>query len=128
LKSTEDLVVQRKIRIFLIDDEKDNSLLYKTRLEQNGFLVDVFNDPVQALLSFKAGEYDLLLLDIKMPRMTGFEIHKEIQKIALTCKVKVCFINAFVAYYESLKEIYDMPNIHCPTISIMSPRWDIHKG
>ena len=109
--STEDLVVQRKIRIFLIDDEKDISLLYKTRLEQNGFLVDVFNDPVQALLSFKAGEYDLLLLDIKMPRMTGFEIHKEIQKI--DCKVKVCFINAFVAYYESLKEIYDMPNIHC---------------
>jgi two-component SAPR family response regulator len=46
-----------------------------------------------------------------MPRMNGFELHREIQKIG--DKVKVCFITAFVAYYESLKEIFDMPNIHC---------------
>ncbi len=85
--------------------------MYKTGLEQNGFLVDAFNDPIQALLSFKAGKYDLVLLDIKMPRMNGFELHREIQKIDV--EVKVCFITAFVAYYESLKEIFDMPNIHC---------------
>jgi DNA-binding response OmpR family regulator len=111
LKATEDRVVQRKIRIFLVDDERDVSLTYKTGLEQNGFLVDAFNDPVEALLSFKAAKYDLVLLDIKMPRMNGFELHREIQKI--DGKVKVCFITAFVVYYESLKEIFDMPNIHC---------------
>jgi DNA-binding response OmpR family regulator len=113
LKATEDRVVQRKIRIFLVDDERDILLVYKTGLEDNGFLVDAFNDPVQALLSFKAGEYDLVLLDIKMPRMNGFELHREIQKI--DGKVKVCFITAFVVYYESLKEISDMPNINCIT-------------
>jgi DNA-binding response OmpR family regulator len=86
-------------------------LIYKAGLQQNGFLVDAFNDPVQALLSFKAGKYDLVLLDIKMPRLSGFELHREIQKIG--GKVKVCFITAFVAYYESLKEIFDMPNIQC---------------
>ena len=111
MKTKEDRVTQRKTRIFLVDDERDILLTYKTGLEQNGFLVDAFNDPVQALLSFKAGKYDLVLLDIKMPRMNGFELHREIQKI--DGKVKVCFITAFVVYYESLKEIFDMPNIHC---------------
>jgi DNA-binding response OmpR family regulator len=74
LKTTEDRLLQRKIRIFLVDDEMDISLLYKTGLEENGFLVDVFNDPLRALSSFRAGQYDLLLLDIKMPKMNGFEL------------------------------------------------------
>jgi DNA-binding response OmpR family regulator len=90
LKTIEDRVVQRKTRIFLVDDERDILLFYKTGLEQNGFLVDAFNDPVQALLSFKAGEYNLVILDIKMPRMNGFELHREIQKI--DSNVKACFI------------------------------------
>jgi len=46
-----------------------------------------------------------------MPRMNGFELYRELQKI--DDKVRACFITAFVAYYESLKEIFDMPNIHC---------------
>jgi two-component system, OmpR family, response regulator ChvI len=111
LKTTEHRVLERKIRIFLVDDETDITLVYKTGLEQNGFLVDFFNDPIDALLSFKAGEYDLLLLDIKMPKMNGFELYREIQKI--DDKVKVCFITAFVTYYESLREIFDMRKIHC---------------
>ena len=111
MKTTEDRALQRKIRIFLVDDESDIALLYKTGLEQNGLLVDVFNDPVQALLSFRTGQYDLLLLDIKMPKMNGFELYREIQKI--DDKVKGCFITAFVTYYESLTEIFDMRNIHC---------------
>ena len=111
MKTTEHRVVHRKTRIFLVDDEWEILLFYKTGLEQNGFLVDAFNDPVQALLSLNAGKYDLALLDIKMPRMNGFELQREIQKI--DGNVKVCFITGFVPYYESLKEIFDMPNIHC---------------
>jgi DNA-binding response OmpR family regulator len=111
LKTKEDRVTQRKTRIFLVDDERDILIFYKRGLEQNGFLVDAFSDPVEALLAFKASKYDLVILDIKMPRMNGFELHREIQKI--DGEVKVCFITAFVAYYESLKEIFDMPNIHC---------------
>jgi len=95
----------------LVDDERDILLIYKIGLEQNGFLVDGFNDPIQSLLSFKAGIYDLLLLDIKMPKMNGFELYLEIQKI--DDKVKPCFITSFVAYYESLREIFHMRNIRC---------------
>jgi len=50
LKTREDRVAQGKTRIFLVDDEGDILILYKRGLERNGFLVDVFNDPVQALL------------------------------------------------------------------------------
>lgn len=63
MKTTKDRVVQRKIRILLVEDERDISLIYKTGLEQYGFLVDAFNDPFEALLSFKADKYDLVLLD-----------------------------------------------------------------
>jgi CheY-like chemotaxis protein len=76
LKTNENRAIQMKTRISLVDDERDILVIYKAGLEQNGFLVDGFNDPVQALLSFKAGKYDLALLDIKMPRMNGFELHR----------------------------------------------------
>jgi DNA-binding response OmpR family regulator len=111
LKPREIVSVKKKTRIFLVDDNPDICLTYKIGLEQNGFLVDVFNDPIEALSSFKFGIYDLLLLDINMPKMNGFELHREIQKI--DDKVKVCFITAFVVYYESLKEIYHMQTVHC---------------
>ena len=60
-----------EIRILLVDDEPDIALTFKIGLEDNGFTVDAFNNPFKALSNFKAGFYDLLLLDIKMPKMNG---------------------------------------------------------
>jgi len=71
-------------------------------LEDSGFKVDVFNDPIQALSGFKSGLYDLALLDYKMPNMNGFELYREIKKI--DDKIRVCFITAFEVYYEELKK------------------------
>jgi DNA-binding response OmpR family regulator len=98
-------------RIFLVDDDPDLSLTFKIGLEEHGFIVDIFNDPIVALSKFKTGRYDLLLLDVQMPKMNGFELYREIEKI--DSKVKVCFITAFVVYYESLREIFPMTNISC---------------
>jgi DNA-binding response OmpR family regulator len=83
----------RKTRILLVDDEYDISLTFKIGLEESGFIVDSFNDPLLALTHFKPGIYNLLLLDIKMPKMDGFELCKQLKKI--DGKVKVCFITAF---------------------------------
>jgi DNA-binding response OmpR family regulator len=64
-------------------------------LEDGGFEVDTFTNPLLALSIFKAGskKYDLLILDIKMPDMNGFELYEEIRKI--DNKVRVCFLTAF---------------------------------
>jgi DNA-binding response OmpR family regulator len=81
-----------KNRILIVDDEDDINLLFKMVLEDNGFKVDTFNDPLTALQNFTAGAYDLLLLDILMPNMNGFELYQEIRMIDY--KVKICFLTA----------------------------------
>src|SRR5919108_4490469 len=70
-----------KRRILVVDDEPDIASIFKISLEYNGFEVDAYNDPILALSNFKAGLYALLLLDVRMPGMTGFELYKEIMKI-----------------------------------------------
>ena len=88
-------------RILLVDDEPDIALAFKIGLEDNGFVVDVFNDPLLALSSLKQGLYVLALLDIKMPRMNGFDLYSEIRK--LDDKVKVCFMTAFDIKKEDIE-------------------------
>jgi two-component system catabolic regulation response regulator CreB/two-component system response regulator ChvI len=79
----------KKNRILLVDDEQDITFAFRIGLEDNGFIVDTFNDPQEALSNFKAGLYDLLLIDVKMPKMNGFELYRDIEKI--DNKAKVCF-------------------------------------
>ena len=85
----------------LVDDEPDITLSFNIVLEDNGFVVDAFNDPLLALSSFKQGIYDLALLDIKMPKMNGFELCGEIRKI--DDKVKITFMTAFDIKKDDLK-------------------------
>ena len=81
--------------LLVVDDEPDITLTFSMGLEDNGFVVDAYNDPVLALEAFKEQKksYALALIDIKMPKMNGFELCKEIRKI--DDKVKVCFATAF---------------------------------
>jgi two-component system, OmpR family, response regulator ChvI len=101
----------KKKRILLVDDEHDITFAFRIGLENNGFVVDTFNDPQEALSNFKAGLYDLLLIDVKMPKMNGFELYREIEKI--DNKPKVCFITAFEVYYKSLRELVPTMRIDC---------------
>src|SRR5919198_4216739 len=94
-----------KNRIFVVDDEPDINLSLKIALEENGFQVDAFDDPIVALDNFKRGIYDLLILDIKMPKMQGFELYRELRKI--DDKVKVCFLTAGEMYYGAYSDIFD---------------------
>src|SRR5919199_4118834 len=101
----------KKKRILLVDDEHDIALAFKISLENNGFIVDTFNDPQEALSNFKVGLYDLLLIDVKMPKMNGFELYQEMEKI--DNKAKVCFITAFEIYYKSLRELFPTVKVDC---------------
>lgn len=68
-------------RILIVDDEPDVAYSFKSALEDNGFQerVDTFNDPLLALKHFKAGSYELVILDIVMPQMDGFELSDELK-------------------------------------------------
>jgi CheY-like chemotaxis protein len=90
-------------KILLVDNEADIALAFKIGLEDSGFTVDAFNDPLEALSNFKAGFYDLLLLDIKMPNMNGIEFYQQMKEIDK--RVKVCFITASeMHYYEEIEK------------------------
>ena len=87
-------------------------MLFKRALERACFVVDVYNDPIQSLSNYRAGIYDLLLLDIKMPVINGFELYKRIRQI--DDKSKVCFMTAFEEYYDEFRKIFpDLKNKEC---------------
>jgi two-component system, OmpR family, response regulator ChvI len=71
----------KKKRILLVDDEHDNNSIFTIGLQDAGFEVDTYNDPELALSSFKPDYYDLLILDIRMPKMNGYELYENITKI-----------------------------------------------
>lgn len=92
-------------KVMIVDDEADVISVLGIVLEENGFEVDTFEDPMVALKSYRAGVYDLLILDIKMPEMDGFELYDQIKKI--DDNAKVCFLTASEMYYKnSRKEKY----------------------
>ncbi len=69
-------------RILIIDDETDITIALKKALTDNGFeQVETFNDPLLALKSFKVDLYDLLILDIIMPEIDGFELYEQMRSI-----------------------------------------------
>ena len=84
------------VKILIIDDEPDITLTLRKGLEREGYRVDRNNDPTEALSDFKPNIYRLLLLDIQMPKITGFEFFRKVKDI--DSKVKVCFITAFETY------------------------------
>jgi CheY-like chemotaxis protein len=93
----------KKKRILIVDDEIDINYTLETVLKENGFMVDSFDSPVLALNNFKAGLYDLVLLDIKMPEMDGFKLYEEMKKI--DNKFKVCFLTASEMFYEQYRPV-----------------------
>jgi DNA-binding response OmpR family regulator len=89
-------------RVLIVDDEVDIANTFKLALECAGFIADVFDDPVKSLSAYKAGAYDLLLLDIRMPQMSGFELYDKIKEI--DGNVNVCFVTAYEEYYDEIKK------------------------
>ena len=98
-------------RIMVVDDEQDISTTFKLGLERKGFSVDVFNNPLQALAHFKPGYYDILLLDIRMPDMNGFELCEQIRK--QDKNTKVLFVSAFEVHEDELKKCLPQANLKC---------------
>jgi DNA-binding response OmpR family regulator len=93
---------QGQKKILVVDDEPDLTMLSKLALEYHGFKVDTFTDPQKALSNYRPGYYDLVILDINMPEMDGFQLYDEIKK--KDEKAKICFLTASELYYEQFRK------------------------
>ena len=89
--------IAKKNKILLVDDDLDTCMTFKEILEEYEYDVDAYDKSQDALQNFKSGIYDLVVLDIKMPKIDGVKLYQEIRKIDKT--VRVCFITASEEYY-----------------------------
>ena len=100
-------MVEDSATILIIDDEIDTTFTFENALKHSGFKVDVYNDPLLALSDFKPNLYDLLLIDINMPNMNGFELYRRIKE--KNSSLKIAFITAFEINQEEFSKV--LPSI-----------------
>ena len=90
--------------IMVVDEEPDITGPIAAGLQMHGFDVDSYNDPVEAISNFRSGKYDLVLLDINMPRMNGFHVYRELKKADKN--VRICFFTSFDLYESEFRKIF----------------------
>jgi two-component system, OmpR family, response regulator ChvI len=112
LKQIDTTSIKNK-RVMLVEDEEDIVMLFEMILGSDaGLKLDSFTEPFAALNNFISGSYDLIMIDVTMPKMNGFELYHEIRK--LDDKVKVCFLTAGDMYDEEVrKESFPELDINC---------------
>ncbi|HEU4482280.1 MAG TPA: response regulator [Nitrososphaeraceae archaeon] len=88
--------------MLLVDNEVDITYALTNALENYGFDIESFNDPILALNFYKSNFYDLVILDIKMPNMDGFELYNKIRE--KDPQVKICFLTASELFYEEFRK------------------------
>jgi two-component system response regulator CpxR len=74
-------VTDNQKKILVVDNEVDITLIIKEGLEPRGFYIESYNDPQLALQEFKPGFYDLMLVDIRMPKVNGFKFYREVRRM-----------------------------------------------
>jgi CheY-like chemotaxis protein len=106
-------------RLLIVDDDKDITTTFKAGIEDSNnhndakrrIEVHTYNNPVTALSEFKPNFYDLLLVDINMPHMNGFELCEKL--LAMDINVRVCFMSSAEINPEALREIYPSLTVGC---------------
>jgi two-component system, OmpR family, response regulator ChvI len=93
--------VAMRRKILLVDDESDVVSTFQMILEMNGFEVEAYTSPISALSNFRPDEFGLLILDIRMPVMNGFELFKKIKEI--DNRVQACLLQHMGIIVKNLK-------------------------
>jgi CheY-like chemotaxis protein len=130
---TENSIIRKTKTILIIDDDKDTTLAVKSSFEYENdrshnrisFQVYTYNSPQLALSEFKPNFYDLLLIDIEMPKMNGFDLATKIMKI--DANPKICFMSAAEVSWEALREIYPSVSFGCFIRKPVSSEYLIRK-
>ena len=105
-------------RILVVDNEPDILLTFKSSLEQHldnkgrkMFEVHVYDNPLKALSEFRANFYDLLLTDVYMPDMNGFQLSQKI--LELDINIRICYVSATDVNISALRELYPALSLGC---------------
>ena len=93
---------QQQKRILIIDDDPDIAIILRVVLKDKGFKTDSYTDPELAYKNFRDGFYDLILLDIKMPELDGFNFYQKIRET--DSRVKIIFLTASEFYHEQFRK------------------------
>ena len=103
--------MKKNRRLMVVDDDPSVLLMLKAFLMPFGFHIDFYEEAKNALDNFRPNSYDLLILDVKMPKMSGFELYRLIKKIDGT--VKACFLSGlddFSEYVSYKKDVFPKLN------------------
>jgi DNA-binding response OmpR family regulator len=98
-------------KVLIIDDDPDVTTVFGLGLQDEGFDVYTYNDPLEALSQFRPNFYDLLLIDINMPKMNGIDLSRQI--LEMDTNVKICSVTAGEANIEVLRELYPTRSMGC---------------
>jgi DNA-binding response OmpR family regulator len=98
-------------RIMIIEDyDKDITNLFSIFLEHNGYTVNAYTNSVEAFNNIRKNSHDLIILDLKMPKMDGMILYRKIKEI--DDKVIICITTADPTYIEDLRKgIIDIEKI-----------------
>jgi two-component system catabolic regulation response regulator CreB len=99
-------ITMKNNRILLVDDESDVTTVLTFALEDYGFEVESYNNPLVALANFKPNYYNLAILDIKMPEMNGFELLRKIRKEDEN--LRICFLTALTELKDHMSDINEL--------------------
>lgn len=104
---------QHHKRILVVDDNSDIALTLRIGLENSDptLQVDCFDNPVTALLEFKPNFYDLLLIDVNMPLMDGFQLCQKI--LQKDINIKICFMTSGEINMDAVREVHPLKSIGC---------------
>jgi DNA-binding response OmpR family regulator len=105
-------------RILIVDEDPDITFTFKKAFEEANrigdgiyFDVNTYNDPILALSEFKPNFYDLMIVDINMPKMNGFDFCVKVFEVDIN--PRVCFMTSRLINQEALKEQYPSLSIGC---------------
>jgi FixJ family two-component response regulator len=104
-------------RMLVVDDDSNITTTFKFGIEtanetsSGRIMVDTYSDPRKVLLDFQPNFYDLLLVDINMPVMNGFQLSERI--LAIDINVKICFMSSGVINCDAMREIHPSTSLGC---------------
>ncbi len=96
--------MEGKLRLLVVDDDEGITDSLRIGLEHNGFEVVCYNNPVEAVSTFRPGTYNLVILDIRMPEMSGFDAYRELKR--KDGDVNVCFLTAYDVHEEEFRRMF----------------------